>query len=270
MCGRNIDQASASLSLPISDRLMSLPACLLFPVLRPFRPRGETWRRPIRAPGFPPGVGWHPLVADRRSLADGLLDLLLVWRPVPPPSIFCFLLWYHVLLLHKRHNVILVWRWCPDWTQCQYGRGWGFSLFPCGKGGNVCNGSSRKGGLATVVACWDQGGSQNRCPSILPRTDDKAEMVRFNAAGKIRPRPRPSVASPSRSPIQRRLTLSCLSVNSLLLGASTSKVANPSPPQEPWCIDGWHEEIPQLETTPIPQAPAVKTRVWSTPQTTSG
>lgn len=100
-------------------------------------------------------------------------------------------------------------------------------------------------------------GRQGRDGSIQRRGEDSAEAQAERG-----------FSQPFSYP--RRLTLSCLSVNSLLLGASTSKVANPSPPQEPWCIYGWHEEIPQLETTTIPQAPAVKTRVWSTPQTTSG
>lgn len=49
-------------SLPmISDGLMSLPACFFPPAVRPFRrPRRLGVARPIRAPGFPSGVGWHP------------------------------------------------------------------------------------------------------------------------------------------------------------------------------------------------------------------
>lgn len=177
-------------SLPmISDRLMSLPACFFLPASRStVSPPTETWRRP---PNPGPWISLGSRMAPPSSLIGGrwgtVCSTLLLFSGLCP-----------VLLLVRDSVALLhVGTYCVYWFGyvSSTGRDGAFHCF-VGKR----NGLSKNGRACDSCGLLGSGGP--RIVALLPRTDDKAEMGRFNATGKIRPRSRPSVASPSRSPIR--------------------------------------------------------------------
>lgn len=243
-------------SLPmISDRLMSLPACFFLPAVRPFRrPRRLGVARPIRAPGFPSGVGWHPpssLIGGRWGTVCSTLCLFSGLCP------FCF--WCEILLL------------CCTWGPAVY---IGLDMCPVQDGmelftvllesATVCR---KTAGLATVVACWDQGVLESL--PCYPGLTTRQRWVDSTPRGRFD-------RGPGRAWLLPAVLLSA-SIGLVMPlcqrqpsgGKHQQRCQDPSSPQELRWLYGWHERKYhswKQQPSPKPQLSGLE----STPQTPSG
>lgn len=220
--------------------------CLLFsPCRSTVSPPTETWRRP---PNPGPWISLGSRMAPPSSLIGGrwgtVCSTLLLFSGLCP------------VLLLVRDSVALL----RMGTYCVY---WFGYVSSTGRDGAFHCFVGKRNGLSKNGRACDSCGP--RIVALLPRTDDKAEMGRFNAAGKIRPRSRPSVASPSRSPIRVDCPCHASLSTATFWGQAPAMLPRPLFPSRAmvalWVA--W-TQVPQLEATTVPQAPAVRPRVDTT------